>query len=221
MVVNDVEVWFEVESSRSLFIEKISGRWSEGRVFTSSFRLQKDQEEFDLAIFCDRLELSSILSQFSLAEAGGEGRMSGRVPIAYAKGKFFIDDGFLFSSPGEKGHLKIKKSNYLETTIPADVPHFSPLHFAGAAMADFEYNWAKLQIKSEGENLLLKLQVDGKPKEKLPFRFDARNNVFVRLDDESKGGIDQPIKLDVNFNVPVNEMFYYKDKLMPLFQKFN
>ena len=221
LLVNDVKVLFEVESPGSLFIEKISGRWSEGRVFTSSFRLQKGQDKFDLAIFCDRLELSSILSQFSLAEAGGEGRMSGRVPIAYAKGKFFIDDGFLFSSPGEKGYLKIKKSNYLETTIPADVPHFSPLHFAGAAMADFEYNWAKLQIKSEEENLLLKLQVDGKPREKLPFRFDATNNVFVRLDDDSKGGIDQPIKLDVNFNVPVNEMFYYKDKLMPLFQKFN
>jgi hypothetical protein len=88
-------------------------------------------------------------------------------------------------------------------------------------MADFEYNWAKLQIKSEDENLLLKLQVDGKPTEKLPFRFDAKNNVFVRLDDGSKGGIDQPIQLDVNFNVPVNEIFYYKDKLMPLFQKFN
>ncbi len=221
LVVNDVKALFEIESPQSLFIEKISGRWSGGRVFTSSFRLQKGQDELDVALFCDRLELSSVLSQFGLAEAGGEGKLSGRVPLTYAKGSFFVDDGFLYSSPGEKGYLKIKQSKYLETTIPTEVPQFSPLHFAGAALADFEYNWAKLQIKSEGENLLLKLQVDGQPKEKLPFRFDRKNNVFVRLDDESKGGIDQPIKLDVNFNVPVNEMFQYKNKLMPFFRKFN
>jgi hypothetical protein len=117
--------------------------------------------------------------------------------------------------------LKIKQSKYLETTIPAEVPQFSPLHFAGAALADFEYNWAKLQIQSEGDSLLLKLQVDGRPTEKLPFRFDQKNNVFVRLDAASGEGIDQPIKLDVNFNVPVNEIFQYKDTLMPFFRKLN
>ena len=221
LVVNDVQAWFAIEPPGSLFIEKISGRWSGGRVFTSSFRLRQGQDELDIALFCDRLELSSILSQFGLAEAGGEGRLSGRVPLLYADGRFFVDDGFLYSTPGEKGSLKIKQSKYLETTIPAEVPQFSPLHFAGAALADFEYNWAKLQIQSEGDSLLLKLQVDGRPTEKLPFRFDQKNNVFVRLDAASGEGIDQPIKLDVNFNVPVNEIFQYKDTLMPFFRKLN
>ncbi len=221
VLVNDLYTWFEIESPGSLFIEKISGRWSGGRVFTSSFLLQKGQDALDVALFCDRLELSSILSQFNLAEAGGEGKMSGRIPLLYTDGKFFVDDGFLFSTPGEKGHLKIKQSKFLETTVPDDVPHFSPLHFAGAALADFEYNWAKLQINSEEQNLVLKLQVDGKPREKLPFYFDTKKNVFVRLEDASKGGIDQPIRLDVNFNVPLNEMYQYKDRFMPLFKKIN
>lgn len=220
-VATDILAWFAIESPESLFIEKISGNWSGGRVFSSSFRLRKELDALDIALFCDRLELSSILSQFGLAEAGGEGKLSGRVPLIYAKGRFFVDDGFLYSTPGEKGFLKIKQSKYLETTIPADVPQFSPLHFAGAALADFEYNWAKLQIKSEGENMLFKLQVDGKPQEKLPFRFDSTNNVFVRLAPESKGGIDQPLQLDVNFNVPVNEMFQYKNTIMPFFRKLN
>jgi len=221
LVVNNVQALFEIEPSGTLFIEKISGHWSGGRLFTGSFRLRQDQEEFDLAVFCDRLELSAILSQLNLAEAGGEGRLSGRIPLAYSGGSFFVDDGFLFSTPGEKGYLKIKQSKYLETTIPADVPQFSPLHFAGAALADFEYNWAKLQIMSVEENLLVKLQVDGRPREKLPYRFDAGKNVFVRLEDESKGGIDQPIKLDVNFNIPVNELLPYTNKLIPLFRKLN
>ncbi|MCL7487538.1 MAG: YdbH domain-containing protein [Desulfobulbaceae bacterium] len=221
IIVNDILAWFEIEAPGSLFIERISGRWSDGRVFTGSFRISQDQDEFDLAIFCDRLKLSSILSQLNLAQAGGEGRLSGRIPLVYSRGSIFVDDGFLFSTPGEKGYLKIKQSKYLATTIPADVPQFSPLHFAGAALADFEYNWAKLQIMSEEEYLLVKLQVDGRPKEKLPYRFDAGKNVFVRLDDESKGGIDQPVKLDVNFNIPLNELLPYTNKMMPLFRKFN
>ena len=54
--------------------------------------------------------------------------------------------------------------------------------------------------------------------DKLPFRFDSDRKVFVRLKDESKGGIDQPVKLDVNFNVPVNELLEYKE-IIPLFRK--
>ncbi|GAB4347065.1 MAG: hypothetical protein Kow0089_24620 [Desulfobulbaceae bacterium] len=218
--VSDLEGEFALEPENTLFLEKISARWAGGRLFTGPLRLQPGRERFEAALICDRLELATILSQFGLAEAGGEGRLSGRVPLTYENGKFLVDDGFLFSSPGEKGTLKIRRSEYLETSIPADVPQFSPLHFAGAALADFEYNWAKLRIRSQGENMLLQLQVDGKPREKLPFRFDSEKNAFVRLEGQGSGGIDQPVKLDVNFNVPVNEIFRFR-KYMPLFRNVN
>jgi hypothetical protein len=212
--MHDVIIAFQVESPESLFIERISGRWSGGRIFTGGFRLRPDMQEVEIALICDRLELAQILSQLGLAEAEGEGRMSGRIPLLYADQTIFVDDGFLFTTPGERGNLRIRQSEYLTTGIPADVAQFSPLHFAGAALGNFEYNWAKLNVNSQEENLLLMLQIDGKPKERLPYRFDAERNLFVRLEKGDAGGIDQPIKLDVNFRVPVNELFRHHSQIM-------
>ena len=219
LVITDIKSSFRIESLQSLFVEKISGRWSKGRLFSSSFRLQKENRDFEAALFFDRLELAEILSQLGLAQAEGSGRLSGRVPISFSDGKLYVDDGFLYTAPGEKGILRVQKSEHLTAGIPTDVPQFSPLHFASAALRDFEYNWAKLHVLSEDENLMLKLQIDGKPGERLPFRFDQQNNVFVRLEDGSSDGIDQPVKLDINFNVPVNELFRYQQQLMPTLRK--
>jgi hypothetical protein len=219
LVVTDIKSSFRIESLQSLFVEKISGRWSKGRLFSSSFRLQKENRDFEAALFFDRLELAEILSQLGLAQAEGSGRLSGRVPISFSDGKLYVDDGFLYTAPGEKGILRVQKSEHLTAGIPTDVPQFSPLHFASAALRDFEYNWAKLHVLSEDESLMLKLQIDGKPGERLPFRFDQQNNVFVRLEEGSSGGIDQPVKLDINFNVPVNELFRYQQQLMPTLRK--
>jgi len=214
-VLHDVAVAFQVESPESLFIEQISAKWSGGRIFTSSFRLRPDMREVEAALICDRLELAQILSQLGLAEAEGEGRMSGRIPLLYSNQTVFVDDGFLFTTPGETGSLRIRQSEYLETDVPRDAAPLTPLHFAGAALGNFEYNWAKIYVNSEEENLLLMLQIDGKPKERLPFRFDADRNMFVPLRHGETGGIDQPIKLDVNFRVPVNELFLYHSQLIP------
>jgi hypothetical protein len=214
VVMHDVLLAFQVESPESLFVERMSARWGGGRIFTSGFRLRPDMKDVEVALFCDRLELAQILSQLGLAEAEGEGRMSGRIPLLYSDRAIFVDDGFLFTTPGEKGSLRIRQSDYLATGMPADVPQFSPLHFAGAALGNFEYNWAKLSVDSEEENLLLKLQIDGRPKERLPYRFDAERNLFLRLEKGEAGGIDQPLKLDVNFRVPVNELFRHHSQIM-------
>ncbi len=216
LMVTDIKSNFQLESPGSFFIEKISGRWSGGRIFTSSFRLQKENQDFEAALLCDRLELAEILSQLGLAEAEGRGKLSGRVPVRFSEGNFYVDDGFLYTTPGETGTLEIKKSEHLAAGIPADVPQFSPLLFASAALRDFQYNWAKLLISSQEENLLLQLQIDGKPTDVLPYRFDTHKNAFVRLSEKEGGGIDQPIKLDVNFNVPLNELLEYHKTIQPI-----
>jgi hypothetical protein len=172
--------------------------------------------ELEFALFGDRLQLAEILTQLGLAEATGVGAVSGRIPLLYRDQQIKVDDGFLFTSPGDRGTLQITRSDHLNVGLPLDTPQFSPLHFAGAALGDFEYNWAKLNIFSEEENLLLKLQIDGKPRQRLPYRFDAKNNVFVRLPEGAAGGIDQPVKLDVNFRVPVNELLRNQQILLPL-----
>jgi hypothetical protein len=219
IAMTDLAAAFRVESPASLFIENISAGWSGGRVFSSGLRLQKNLPELAFALTCDHLQLAEVLTQLGLAEAEGGGSVSGRIPVVYRDRKIRVDDGFLFTSPGDKGTLKIIRSSHLDVGLPADTPQLSPLHFAGAALRDFEYNWAKLNIFSEEENLLLKLQIDGRPRQRLPYRFDAQNSVFVRLAEGVSGGIDQPVKLDVNFKVPVDELMRNQQILQPLLRK--
>lgn len=216
LLVTDIKSSFRLESPDSLFVEKISAGWSGGRLFSGSFRLQKEKPGFEVALLCDRLDLAGVLTQLGLARAEGNGKVSGRIPLLYEKGNLYVDNGFLFSTPGETGTLKIIKSEHLTAGIPQDVPHFSPIHFAGAALRDFQYNWAKLLVSSQEENLQLQLQIDGKPAERMPYRFDTKQNVFVRLAEGEAGGIDQPVKLDVNFNIPLNELLRYYKQIQPI-----
>ncbi|MHB8808881.1 MAG: hypothetical protein ACYC9M_02555 [Desulfobulbaceae bacterium] len=219
IAITNLTAAFRVESPASLFIEDISAGWSGGRVFSSGLRLQKNLPELAFALICDHLQLAEVLTQLGLAEAEGGGSVSGRIPVVYRDRKLRVDDGFLFTAPGDKGTLKIIRSSHLDVGLPPETPQLSPLHFAGAALRDFEYNWAKLNIFSEEENLLLKLQIDGRPRQRLPYRFDADNSVFVRLAERAPGGIDQPVKLDVNFKVPVNELMRNQQILQPLLRK--
>lgn len=216
--LTDIQSSFRLESAQSLFLEKISANWSGGRIITSSFRLQKEKPDIEVALICDRLNLADVLTQLGLARAAGQGAVSGRIPLLYDRGSIYVDHGFLFSTPGEKGTLKIIESDQLTEGIPKDVPHFSPLLFAGEALKNFQYDWAKLLITSEEENLLLQLQIDGKPAEVLPYRFDPQQNVFRKLAKGESGGIDQPIKLDVNFNVPLNELMRYNKEIQSILQ---
>jgi len=214
--LTDLKTSFRIESPQSLFIEKMSGQWSGGRLFTDAFRLQRGAQETHGTLFCDRLQLPELLTQLGLAEAEGTGSLSGLIPLTYSNRQIMVDHGFLFSTPGEQGRLKIKNSQQLTTRIPGDTPQFSPLHFVGAALKDFKYTWAKLFIFSKDENLVLQLKIDGKPSEPLPYRYDVNNNVFVPIDQGGKGGIEQPVKLDVNFKIPVNKLLRYQKRLMPL-----
>ncbi|MDW7773500.1 MAG: YdbH domain-containing protein [Desulfobulbaceae bacterium] len=218
LLLADVTSDFRLESPETFFVEKISADWSGGRIFTGSVRLNKESPDFEAALICDRLNLAEILTQLGLARAEGVGDVSGRIPLRYENGNFYVDDGFLFSTPGEKGSLKILESEQLTGDIPQDVPQFSPIYFAGAALKNFQYNWAKLLVSSEDENMQLKLQIDGKPTERLPYRFDPGQNAFVRLAEGQTGGIDQPLNLNVNFNVPLNELLLYYKNIKPFFQ---
>ncbi|MFZ5799028.1 MAG: intermembrane phospholipid transport protein YdbH family protein [Thermodesulfobacteriota bacterium] len=214
--ITDLDTAFRIESPDSLFIENISAGWSGGRIFISGLRLHKDLSELEFALICNHLRLAEVLSQLGLAEAEGVGTVSGRIPVVYQDRQIRIDNGFLFTPPGEQGILKIRKSNHLDVNLPRDTPQLSPLHFAGAALRDFGYNWARLNLLSQEDNLLLKLQIDGKPRQRLPYRFDAQNSVFARLKEGAPGGIDQPVKLDVNFTVPLNEMLSNQQIPLPL-----
>ena len=85
------------------------------------------------------------------------------------------------------------------------------MELAREALKDYDYSWAKLNITSEGEDLLLQMQMDGKPAKMLPFVYRKDIGGFVKVEAASKGSKFQGIRLDVNFRLPLNKLLQYKD----------
>jgi len=85
------------------------------------------------------------------------------------------------------------------------------MDLAREALKDYDYSWAKLSLTSEGEDILLKMQMDGKPAKTLPFVYNKDLGGFIRVEADSEGSHFQGIRLDVNFRLPLNKLLQYKD----------
>jgi hypothetical protein len=202
---------FQIESLQSLLIEKIHFNWSGGKVDTQALRFSRGIEDYHVVLYCDRLNLARVLEQFGAAAAEGDGTVSGRIPIRYTKGGLSFSDGFLFSTPGAGGKIHLTGTEILTAGIPPNTPQFAQMELAREALKDYDYSWAKLRLNSEGENLLLQMQMDGKPAKTLPFVYKKEIGGFIRVEAESEGSRFQGIRLDVNFRLPLNQLLQYKE----------
>ena len=202
---------FQLESPRSLFIEKSNFKWCGGNVDVPAIRIVPGVDDYSLTFYCDRLNLAQVLEQFGAAAAEGSGAVSGKIPLRYKNGKLSFDDGFLFSTPGEGGKIVLKGTEMLTAGIPAGTPQFNQMELAREALKDYDYSWAKLNLTTEGEDFLLRLQFDGKPANVLPFVYKKEIGGFVKVEAGGQGSRFQGIRLDVNFRMPLNKLMQYKD----------
>jgi hypothetical protein len=202
---------FQIESARSFLIEKMHFLWCGGNVETQSIRLSPGVDDYLVTFYCDRLSLAQVLEQFGAAAAEGQGSVNGRIPLQYANGKIRFDDGFLFSTPGEGGKIHLRGTDILTAGVPPNTPQYVQMELAREALKDYDYSWTKLNITSQGEELLLQMQMDGKPARTLPFVYSKDIGGFIKVDAEAKGSNFQGIRLDVNFRLPLNKMLQYKE----------
>lgn len=211
ITVSDGKIEFQVESDRTFFIEKSGFKWCNGKVYTQGMRISPGINDYDLILYCDRLNLAEILDQFGVAKAEGEGTVSGRIPVSYKNSKISFNDGFLFTAPGDGGRIHLTRAEILTTGIPENTPQFAQIELAREALKDYQYDWAKLKLTTEEEDLLLKMEFDGKPVKPLPFVYNKKIGGFVRVEAGSPGSHFQGIGLDVNFRLPLNKIIQYKD----------
>jgi hypothetical protein len=209
MSLQDVSLDYQVESVESLLIEKCTFRWCDGKVYTQATRIVPGGDEYEVMLYCDQLKLSKLFEQCGAAYMKGEGTLSGRIPLTVKNGTPRIDDGFLFSVPGEGGTIQIKDTDKLSLAIPRDVPQFAQIEIAREALKDFNYDWVKLRLLSEGEDLLLKAQLYGKPASALPFVYQKDLGGFARIESGEGGSHFQGIQLDVNFRLPLDALVKY------------
>ena len=210
LVTERGRVDFQIESARSLLIEKMRFLWCEGGVETQAMRLSPGVQDYRITFFCDRLNLAKVLEQFGAANAEGRGAVNGRIPLQYTNGKISFDDGFLFSTPGDGGKIRLTGTDILTAGIPPNTPQFVQMELAREALKDYDYTWAKLNITSQGEELLLQMQMDGKPAKTLPFVYRKDIGGFMKVEADAKGSKFQGIRLDVNFRLPLNKLMQYK-----------
>jgi hypothetical protein len=211
--IHDGNLEFQIESGRSFFLENGGFGWCDGNVYVQAMRIYPEITDYRLVLYCDRLKLAKILEQFGTLNAEGQGTVSGRLPVSIQKDKIIFEDGFLFSAPGEGGTIRLTGTEILTAGIPAGTPQYAQIELAREALKDYDYDWAKLNLMTEGENVLLRLQFDGKPARPLPFVFKKEIGGFARVEAGNTGSVFQGIRLDVNFKVPLDKILHYKDLL--------
>lgn len=212
-------VSFQVESMDSLLVEKSSFDWCRGRVHTNALRIQAGKKEYQGILYADGLRLADVLGQFALEDAEGEGTVNGRIPFRLENGRLRLERGFLFSTPGDGGILHVGATDLLLAGVPERSPQFYQLDFAGEALKNFEYKWAKVYLVSEGEDMVLQIQLDGSPTKPLPFTFSPELGAFTRTSVSGSAGIMQPIRLDVNLRVPFDTMLGYGNDMKKIWDK--
>ena len=216
--VENGEIVFQIESARSLLIEKSRFNWCDGKVDAPAIRLRPAVQDYSLILYCDRLNLAKVLEQFGAARVEAKGQLNGQIPLRYQNGRLSFQDGFLFTTPGEAGKIRMTDTEILTAGIPPDTPQYVQMELARKALEDYDYSWAKLNLTTEGEDLLLKMQLDGKPGKPLPFVYRQDLGGFAKVEADVKGSTFQGIRLDVNFRLPLNKIMQYKE-LIQMIQK--
>jgi hypothetical protein len=218
MNIDNGEIDFQIESARSFLIEKSHFIWCDGNVDAPAIRFKPGINDYQLILYCDRLNLAKVLEQFGAASVEAEGELNGRIPLRYRNGLLSFADGFLYTTPGQSGKIRMKDTQMLTAGIPPDTPQYVQMELARKALEDYDYTWAKLNLTTEGEDLLLKMQLDGKPAQSLPFVYQKDIGGFAKVEAGVQGSTFQGIRLDVNFRLPLNKIMQYQE-LIKMIQK--
>lgn len=204
IVMSDAKVALRIDEKNVVFIEKARLNWCGGLVEAGAVKLFEGMEKIETTLYCDRLHYTDLLSQFGIGDAEGGGSLNGRLPVIISGDGIEFDNGFLFSTPGNSGIVRFKNTQKLRQGMTG-MGRTVYLDYSMDALENFSYNWTKLTFNTEGEELLLQLQLDGKPAEPLPYGYQEGQ---IARSSEG-GGIQHPIRLDVNFRLPMRELFRY------------
>ncbi len=207
-----LDVQFQIEPEATLFIEKATLQWCRGGVQVHALRLTPDLNHVETTLFCDRLNLAMLLEQLSLAQGSGDGAVNGRIPVQIYDGHLRFENGFLFSTPGQSGSIRLSGTEILLEGFPPGTPQHLQLDIATEALKDYSYNWAKLRLESQGNLLVASLQLDGKPNRPLPFGYDPQTGSLKRIKGQGEADF-KGIAIDLNFKTPLDDILHYKGLL--------
>ncbi len=200
----NARITYRLEENAALFLEKGQLNWCNGTVEMAAMRITPGSTDYATTLYCDRLEFAEILNQFGVNETSGNGSLNGKLPVKLSKRGFFFDDGFLFSTPGNSGTIRFQDTEALKQNLP-DIGQAATLNYSVQALENFSYNWAKLQVYSEGDTLRISMQIDGKPAIPLPYGYQDGSLVETT----QGNGLQHPLRVNVNFHLPLTKIFAF------------
>jgi hypothetical protein len=190
MLFSNGEIIFSGASGGTVFIESGRFDWCQGKIIMAPFRIKPGATDFPMTFNCDRIDFAQMINTLvGKTIVSGDAEMSGIIPIQMVKGSPVFLDGYLNSTPGRSGNLKVAKPELISNGQV----------LVEEAIRDFRYNWIKIKLGSRNDLLDMVVSIDGAPARKLPLRYDTKLKDFVR---DLKGGRHVELKgllLDIRF----------------------
>ena len=213
--IGDLNAEYQIEPGGAFLLENFSANWCGGRIYTQAMRITPGQKNLKAVVYCDGLILSRLLAEMGISQAAGAGTIQGRIPVSIGEQGIALEPGYLYSEPGDSHNLRVQGMDKMLEGLPPDSVQFSQMDIAAEALKNFDYEWVKINFANVGEELRLEMQLNGHPAEPLPFKYDGQRGGFVRVNGEK--AIFQGIKLDINTNIPLNQMLKFNNNVKKLF----
>lgn len=219
VVATDAKLRYTLESGGALLLENSSIKWCQGEVTTGATRFTAGTRAYHVDLLCHQLRFADLLQQVGAFQARGEGSLNGRIPVSWVDGNISFSNGYLYSTPGVGGTIRVTNTERFTAGIPVGTPQFGQVDLAREALKNYTYEWARVGFDSQGESLQVKMEFDGRPENVLPFEYRREIGGFVRVDASRAGSKFQGIKLDVNLKLPFNRVLRLGNRFNRLFEK--
>ncbi len=217
--ISDLQINFEVKSPTLTVIESARFDWCGGELYMRSLPIRTNQQVWETVFYCENLNFAQLLTETGMTSSkiDGDGVLFGKLPVRVSRRNgISFDTGYLYTRPGKEGTLKIANPEQLVTGSGA-VMRQAQIEFASEALRDFRYNWIKLDLRSEKGELIVALQLDGRPAGPLPFTTDEETGQ-LRRDPNGRANF-QGIQLNINTRLPLNRFLKINEKLQTILKE--
>ncbi len=212
------EISFKIDSPQQINLEDSSIEWCGGTLSTRYLRIIPGRNYYQTTVQCENLNLAEVLTELGLVRAEGEGKVWGQMPIRFSERGMFFNPSYLYSIPGETSAIQIADADVLLNSMSPELARSVQGELTVAALRDFQYNWARMNFSTEGEDLVITMKFNGKPNNALPFRYESDTGSLVKVSAEA-GAIFQGIDLDFTARFPLNRMMKLNERLNTIWGK--